>query len=129
MSFTFSYFFFFNATPTPEIYTLSLHDALPIARHSARFETAELAAHLTFERLEGDSCGTPRSPARAILDGRGCGLRCRSVCRSRNRQHDFFPARRRNQLAECPTDQRSTGPARRSIARLFEFGFCHRAVD
>src|SRR5207249_11217619 len=25
-----SSFFFFNATPTPEIYTLSLHDALPI---------------------------------------------------------------------------------------------------
>src|SRR5437773_8354219 len=24
------YFFFFNATPTTEIYTLSLHDALPI---------------------------------------------------------------------------------------------------
>src|SRR5207237_9149235 len=24
------YFFFFNATATPEIYTLSLHDALPI---------------------------------------------------------------------------------------------------
>src|SRR5262249_61799084 len=26
----FSYLFFFNATATPEIYTLSLHDALPI---------------------------------------------------------------------------------------------------
>src|SRR5205809_7549275 len=25
-------FFFFTATPTPEIYTLSLHDALPISR-------------------------------------------------------------------------------------------------
>src|SRR5438552_8661964 len=25
-------FFFFNATPPPEIYTLSLHDALPISR-------------------------------------------------------------------------------------------------
>src|SRR5438874_3126012 len=27
-----SFFFFFNATATPEIYTLSLHDALPIYR-------------------------------------------------------------------------------------------------
>src|SRR6266536_454834 len=27
--------FFFNATPTTEIYTLSLHDALPISRSSA----------------------------------------------------------------------------------------------
>src|SRR5205807_9769530 len=26
-------FFFFNATPTTEIYTLSLHDALPISPH------------------------------------------------------------------------------------------------
>src|SRR5207248_11444377 len=25
------HFFFFNVTPTPEIYTLSLHDALPIS--------------------------------------------------------------------------------------------------
>src|SRR5260370_42447005 len=28
---TFSYFFFFNDTATTEIYTLSLHDALPIS--------------------------------------------------------------------------------------------------
>src|SRR4051794_41474638 len=26
--------FFFNATPSPEIYTLSLHDALPISRRA-----------------------------------------------------------------------------------------------
>ena len=33
LSFTVSFFFlFFNATATSEIYTLSLHDALPIAR-------------------------------------------------------------------------------------------------
>src|SRR5439155_24222149 len=30
-----SFFFFFNATPTPEIYTLSLHDALPISLSDA----------------------------------------------------------------------------------------------
>src|SRR2546426_7142111 len=28
-----SFFFFFNDTATTEIYTLSLHDALPISRH------------------------------------------------------------------------------------------------
>ena len=28
------YFFFFNDTATTEIYTLSLHDALPISRHA-----------------------------------------------------------------------------------------------
>src|SRR2546430_6366714 len=30
------YFFFFNDTATTEIYTLSLHDALPICRRAAR---------------------------------------------------------------------------------------------
>src|SRR6266849_8495523 len=32
----FSFVFFFNATATTEIYTLSLHDALPISPASAR---------------------------------------------------------------------------------------------
>src|SRR6267378_4309011 len=37
-SLLFFFFFFFNDTATPEIYTLSLHDALPIfpADHAAR---------------------------------------------------------------------------------------------
>src|SRR3989442_6332466 len=33
---TFFFFFFFNDTATTEIYTLSLHDALPIYDHVAR---------------------------------------------------------------------------------------------
>src|SRR5256885_4312441 len=33
---TFFFFFFFNDTATTEIYTLSLHDALPICRRSRR---------------------------------------------------------------------------------------------
>src|SRR2546429_3578532 len=31
------FFFFFNDTATTEIYTLSLHDALPISRSAKRF--------------------------------------------------------------------------------------------
>src|SRR5947207_15179411 len=34
--FFFLFFFFFNNTPTTEIYTLSLHDALPICSHSSQ---------------------------------------------------------------------------------------------
>src|SRR5688572_32693442 len=30
------FFFFFNDTATTEIYTLSLHDALPISRHASK---------------------------------------------------------------------------------------------
>ena len=35
----FSFFFFFNDTATTEIYTLSLHDALPISSNSASERT------------------------------------------------------------------------------------------
>src|SRR6266446_8499777 len=37
--------FFFNDTPTTEIYTLSLHDALPIGHCSAAAERQEPARH------------------------------------------------------------------------------------
>src|SRR6266581_6322967 len=36
--FFFSFFFFFNDTATTEIYTLSLHDALPICRWRTWFQ-------------------------------------------------------------------------------------------
>src|SRR2546426_5484310 len=38
----FFFFFFFNDTATTEIYTLSLHDALPILLADASFETRTL---------------------------------------------------------------------------------------
>src|SRR3989442_8587883 len=37
-----SFFFFFNDTATTEIYTLSLHDALPISRNRSRATAARL---------------------------------------------------------------------------------------
>src|SRR6266478_9575854 len=43
LSSTFSFFFFFNDTATTEIYTLSLHDALPILRR--RWPRAGRALH------------------------------------------------------------------------------------
>src|SRR2546429_6012207 len=47
----FTIFFFFNDTATTEIYTLSLHDALPISRQLrrksvARFRTSRMHANL-----------------------------------------------------------------------------------
>src|SRR2546422_5870095 len=39
-----SFFFFFNDTATTEIYTLSLHDALPISRQLIELARDEVAA-------------------------------------------------------------------------------------
>src|SRR2546430_12821672 len=43
-----SFFFFFNDTATTEIYTLSLHDALPICRGEARTRDGAAAVRLRF---------------------------------------------------------------------------------
>src|SRR3712207_8878580 len=40
-------FFFFNDTATTEIYTLSLHDALPIWSGSPAFRACSTSAHVT----------------------------------------------------------------------------------
>src|SRR5580693_10040353 len=60
--FSVSFFFFFNDTASTEIYTLSLHDALPIcARRPPRNGTAPRAARR-------------RSRTRGIPPGRGAGV-------------------------------------------------------
>src|SRR5256885_9122155 len=43
----FSYFFFFNDTATTEIYTLSLHDALPIMIPLGKAKRVREGRHLT----------------------------------------------------------------------------------
>src|SRR5207244_12509112 len=54
-------FFFFNDTPPPEIYTLSLHDALPISqpRHHRRTR-----CHTGTPRPEVSPCARARAVAR-----------------------------------------------------------------
>src|SRR2546427_9605079 len=42
----FSFFFFFNDTATTEIYTLSLHDALPILVMRAAVEVGDARVHI-----------------------------------------------------------------------------------
>src|SRR2546422_8456030 len=64
LTFAFLFFFFFNDTATTEIYTLSLHDALPISRHHGR---RRLRRHrLPDRQLQGG--GLPENPER---QGRG----------------------------------------------------------
>src|SRR5947199_10393309 len=48
----FFFFFFFNDTATTEIYTLSLHNALPISLHTKRqnlFQELDAVIHLLME--------------------------------------------------------------------------------
>src|SRR5260221_3952989 len=44
-SFTISLFFFFNDTATTEIYTLSLHDALPISLEAEKRKLPKICLH------------------------------------------------------------------------------------
>src|SRR2546425_7469413 len=57
-------FFFFNDTATTEIYTLSLHDALPILSRKRRPRHAV---------GRGAARGTAREPRRVPLEHRGTG--------------------------------------------------------
>src|SRR5256885_12052145 len=59
------YFFFFNDTATTEIYTLSLHDALPISSWSTRPSDAMVAS--TFNLSARESVHRRRSGERRPL--------------------------------------------------------------
>src|SRR5437667_5700220 len=63
MSSLFLFFFFFNDTATTEIYTLSLHDALPISRDAPSTRTRRPAPWPPRRRDPGHA--TPRAPARS----------------------------------------------------------------
>src|SRR5256885_14073705 len=56
---TFRFFFFFNDTATTEIYTLSLHDALPI--YQGRLNAAELPASTSSDTSVAVSKPRPNS--------------------------------------------------------------------
>src|SRR2546427_4695287 len=49
------FFFFFNDTATTEIYTLSLHDALPILQTSARWLTPRISNSVFLGLISGAS--------------------------------------------------------------------------
>src|SRR3712207_7389989 len=80
------YFFFFNDTATTEIYTLSLHDALPIFGRVLRDE-----AHLKAPRDEHEAAARQRLPVVlaledvALRDRQGLLLEERQAARRRVR--------------------------------------------
>src|SRR6267143_7055515 len=63
------FFFFFNDTATTEIYTLSLHDALPISRRNMpRFQGDNLARNLALvEELKAHAAAESCTPAQLAL--------------------------------------------------------------
>src|SRR2546428_5485562 len=62
------FFFFFNDTATTEIYTLSLHYALPISRHRFRIEHAQHIRPEDFARFARLGVIASMQPYHAIDD-------------------------------------------------------------
>src|SRR6266481_9569678 len=78
-----SFFFFFNDTPTPKIYTLSLHDALPISvrpEQRARCRAASGDARLA-------ACPVPRSEEHTSELQSQFHLVCRHLLEKKNEIH------------------------------------------
>src|SRR6266699_5926232 len=75
------FFFFFNDTATTEIYTLSLHDALPIlaARRPVVAIAVARAGRGPFDRVWS---GQHVQPDRAVLQQDGAGDIRRRLCRA-----------------------------------------------
>src|SRR5207248_11801709 len=96
-------FFFFNDTPTTEIYTLSLHDALPIFRHAPIMPRNAPRGDRISGRWAGSRrgskgppwCGSGRRPSRAAGGGSPPGPRWfgsgPSGCSSRRRPRSGTP--------------------------------------
>src|SRR5256885_5547440 len=84
------FFFFFNDTATTEIYTLSLHDALPISiflrphdlRDQGKFIKSELSA--TKKR------GAPRSEEHTSELQSPCNLVCRLLLEKKKKHADIY---------------------------------------
>src|SRR5438874_11817846 len=88
-----SNFFFFNHTATTEIYTLSLHDALPILDHLgvALHERVAQMEHLAVERerLDGPARGVERSEEHTSELQSRRDLVCRLLLeKKKHNQHD-----------------------------------------
>src|SRR3989454_11713675 len=92
MSPLFFFFFFFNDTATTEIYTLSLHDALPICEcggeQRGRFETDGHGVRPVVVRD-----GKERCPRRNVGGGGEPEVADAACGGARDRHHGFTPGR------------------------------------
>src|SRR2546422_3934417 len=74
-------FFFFNDTATTEIYTLSLHDALPIFRPRARIDRAQAGRARRRSPGAGERARRDRRPRRSEEHTSELQSRLHLVCR------------------------------------------------
>src|SRR2546426_4510333 len=92
------FFFFFNDTATTEIYTLSLHDALPISRRPWRaFPRRRGSGFRTGSRPPPAPCSVFRSSRRRCVSTRSeehtselqspCNLVCRLLLEKKKKKH------------------------------------------
>src|SRR5256885_17050725 len=81
VSFFLSFFFFFNDTATTEIYTLSLHDALPISRSAVISQAAPGCQHRGFP-------GAGRSEEHTSELQSPCNLVCRLLLEKKKKHID-----------------------------------------
>src|SRR5256885_12181680 len=103
-NYLFRLFFFFNDTATTEIYTLSLHDALPISR--------------TATPSPSRSAGSARSPASRCPPARSeehtselqspCNLVCRLLLEKKFPRHAVHNRRKASQAARNPRQRQTT---------------------
>src|SRR2546430_8187096 len=102
LTFSSSIFFFFNDTATPEIYTLSLHDALPISdpEHLAGLSRPERRGAVAGRVRRGAEDLRQRAEPLHVHGLFELGPRDARVCRSAGARH-----RRRPHLSQSPDDQ------------------------
>src|SRR5215510_16372599 len=96
--FVVSFFFFFNDTATTEIYTLSLHDALPIAQHLGRHPS--VAVEGEFHVVRGHDVARSEEHT-SELQSRG-HLVCRLLLEKKKKtnKHIHIITKKKNQTEE-----------------------------
>src|SRR5215211_7329518 len=123
-------FFFFNDTATTEIYTLSLHDALPISRRrtaAIRRQRLARAAHAAGDHADAPRRGPQRSERRQRRARRPPPRRQRpsdrphrSPAPAQPRRPAVLRPRTRRRLAHRRGGHRNAPPPRRRTRRHLE---------
>src|SRR2546430_9870016 len=95
----FAFFFFFNDTATTEIYTLSLHDALPIFTASGCAVTAAPTAEEALDRIETDAFDRSEEHTSELQSQ--SNLVCRLLLEKKKKDHEFETDNHTSTSTQC----------------------------